>query len=58
MRVYLFEDRRHPAITTCRPASRARKGKRAISTAMGYNQPLTTNTVELLAEQDSELVRS
>ncbi|MDW3553609.1 hypothetical protein NQ331_25855, partial [Escherichia coli] len=25
-------------------------GKRAISTAMGYNQLLTTNTVELLAE--------
>ena len=26
-------------------------GKRAISTAMGYNQLLTTNSVELLAEQ-------
>ncbi len=32
-------------------------GKRAISTAMGYNQLLTTNTVELLAEQGPELVR-
>jgi hypothetical protein len=32
-------------------------GKRAISTAIGYNQLLTTNTVELLAEQGSEFVR-
>ncbi|RXH22582.1 hypothetical protein XH99_18050 [Bradyrhizobium nanningense] len=33
-------------------------GKRAISTAMGYNQLLTTNSVELLAEQGHELVRA
>jgi hypothetical protein len=33
-------------------------GKRAISTAMGYNQLLTTNSVELLAEQGSEFVRA
>src|SRR5882757_7463634 len=32
-------------------------GKRAISTAMGYNQLLTTNTVELVAEQGHEFVR-
>ncbi len=32
-------------------------GKRAISTAMGFNQLLTTNTVELLAEQGHEFVR-
>lgn len=32
-------------------------GKRAISTAMGYNQLLTTNSVELLAEQGSEFIR-
>ena len=32
-------------------------GKRAISTAMGYNQLLTTNSVELLAEQGPEFVR-
>src|ERR1700733_1905477 len=31
-------------------------GKRAISTAIGYNQLLTTNTVELLAEQGHEFV--
>ncbi|WP_454642744.1 hypothetical protein [Bradyrhizobium liaoningense] len=33
-------------------------GKRAISTAMGYNQLLTTNSVELLAEQGHELIRA
>jgi hypothetical protein len=32
-------------------------GKRAISTAIGYNQLLTTNSVELLAEQGLEFVR-
>jgi hypothetical protein len=32
-------------------------GKRAISTAIGYNQLLTTNTVELLAEQGHEFVK-
>jgi hypothetical protein len=32
-------------------------GRRAISTAMGYNQLLTTNSVELLAEQGNEFVR-
>ena len=33
------------------------KGNRAISTAIGYNQLLTTNTVELLAEQGPLFVR-
>ena len=33
-------------------------GTRAISTAMGYNQLLTTNSVELVAEQGHELVRA
>jgi hypothetical protein len=32
-------------------------GTRAISTAIGYNQLLTTNSVELLAEQGLEFVR-
>ena len=32
-------------------------GTRAISTAIGYNQLLTTNSVELLAEQGPEFVR-
>ncbi|OAE98276.1 hypothetical protein AYJ54_34385 [Bradyrhizobium centrolobii] len=33
-------------------------GKRAISTAVGYNQLLTTNSVELLAEQGHEFIRA
>jgi hypothetical protein len=33
------------------------RGGRAISTAIGYNQLLTTNSVELLAEQGHEFVR-
>jgi len=32
-------------------------GSRAISTAIGYNQLLTTNTVELLAEQGTEFIK-
>jgi hypothetical protein len=32
-------------------------GKHAISTAIGYNQLLTTNTVELIAEQGHEFLR-
>jgi hypothetical protein len=32
-------------------------GKRAISTAIGYNQLLTTNSVELLAEKGPDFVR-
>src|ERR1700687_5731926 len=38
--------------------SASRPGSRAISTAIGYNQLLTTNTVELLAEQGAEFVRA
>ena len=32
-------------------------GRRAISTAMGYNQLLTTNSVELMAEQGHEFIK-
>ncbi len=38
--------------------SGVRNGSRAISTAVGYNQLLTTNSVELLAEQGHELIRA
>jgi hypothetical protein len=37
--------------------SASRPGSRAISTAIGYNQLLTTNSVELLAEQGNELIK-
>jgi hypothetical protein len=35
----------------------SRPGSRAISTAIGYNQLLTTNSVELLAEQGHDILR-
>ena len=38
------------ALTTCSRACSWRPA-RAISTAIGYNQLLTTNSVELIAEQ-------
>ena len=37
--------------------SASRPGSRAISTAIGYNQLLTTNSVELMAEQGQEFVK-
>ena len=38
--------------------SASRPGSRAISTAIGYNQLLTTNSVELIAEQGHEFVKA
>jgi hypothetical protein len=38
--------------------SASRPGSHAISTAIGYNQLLTTNSVELIAEQGQEFVRA
>jgi hypothetical protein len=38
--------------------SASRPGSRAISTAIGYNQLLTTNSVELLAEQGHEFLKA
>ena len=38
--------------------SASRPASRAISTAIGYNQLLTTNSVELLAEQGGEFVQA
>ena len=55
VRVYAFEtggDGRHDS------QSGTIHGSRAISTAVGYNQLLTTNTVELLAEQGPGLIKS
>jgi len=38
--------------------SASRPGSRAISTAIGYNQLLTSNSVELIAEQGQEFVKA
>src|SRR3979409_478763 len=53
VRVYAFEtggDGNHASQSGFR-------GSRAISTAIGYNQLLTTNSVELLAEQGAEFIK-
>src|SRR5437879_9989521 len=58
VRVYSFETGgtgnhdMQSGLSASRPASRA------ISTAIGYNQLLTTNSVELLAEQGGEFVQA
>jgi hypothetical protein len=54
VRVYSFEtggDGRHDS------QSGLIHGSHAVSTAIGYNQLLTTNTVELLAEQGPDLIK-
>ena len=38
--------------------SASRPGSRAISTAIGYNQLLTSNSVDLMAEQGQEIVKA
>jgi hypothetical protein len=58
VRVYSFETGGNGNHDMQSGLSAARPGSRAISTAIGYNQLLTTNTVELLAEQGHEFVRA
>ncbi len=56
VRVYSFETGGNGNHDMQSGLSASRPGSRAISTAIGYNQLLTTNTVELLAEQGHEFV--
>jgi hypothetical protein len=58
VRVYAFETGGNGNHDMQSGLSASRPGSRAISTAIGYNQLLTTNTVELLAEQGPEFVRA
>jgi hypothetical protein len=58
VRVYSFETGGNGNHDMQSGLSAARPTSRAISTAIGYNQLLTTNSVELLAEQGSEFVRA
>src|SRR4029079_13198079 len=51
VRVYSFETGGNGNHDMQSGLSASRPGSRAISTAIGYNQLLTTNSVELLAEQ-------
>lgn len=57
VRVYAFETGGNGNHDMQSGLEYARKGAHAISTAIGYNQLLTTNSVELLAEQGHEFVR-
>jgi hypothetical protein len=58
VRVYAFETGGNGNHDMQSGLEYARKGAHAISTAIGYNQLLTTNSVELLAEQGHEFVRA
>jgi len=58
LRVYSFETGGNGNHDMQSGLSASRPGSRAISTAIGYNQLLTTNSVELLAEQGHEFVHA
>jgi hypothetical protein len=57
VRVYSFETGGNGNYDMQSGLSASRPGSRAISTAIGYNQLLTTNSVELIAEQGHEFVK-
>jgi hypothetical protein len=58
VRVYSFETGGNGRHDMQSGLNASRPGSRAISTAIGYNQLLTTNSVELLAEQGHEMVKA
>lgn len=58
VRVYSFETGGNGNHDMQSGLSTSRPGSRAISTAIGYNQLLTTNSVELLAEQGDDILRA
>ncbi|MEA2794584.1 MAG: hypothetical protein QOI87_1964 [Bradyrhizobium sp.] len=58
VRVYSFETGGNGNYDMQSGLSALRPGSRAISSAIGYNQLLTTNSVELVAEQGHELVKA
>ena len=58
VRVYSFETGGSGNHDMQSGLSASRPGSRAISTAIGYNQLLTTNSVELIAEQGHEFVKA
>jgi hypothetical protein len=58
VRVYAFETGGNGNHDMQSGLSASRPGSRAISTAIGYNQLLTTNSVELVAEQGHDIVKA
>src|SRR6267154_1031637 len=57
VRVYSFETGGNGNHDMQSGLSASRPGSRAISTAIGYNQLLTTNSVELVAEQGHDILK-
>jgi hypothetical protein len=58
VRVYAFETGGNGTHDLQSGLGAARPGMRPISTAIGYNQLVTTNSVELIAEQGHEFLRA
>jgi len=58
VRVYSFETGGNGNYDMQSGLNASRPGSRAISTAIGYNQLLTTNSVELMAEQGHEFIKA
>ncbi|WP_049824714.1 hypothetical protein [Rhodopseudomonas palustris] len=58
VRVYAFETGGNGDHDMQSGLSKSRPGSRAISTAIGYNQLLTTNTLVLLAEQGNHILKA
>jgi hypothetical protein len=58
VRVYAFETGGNGNHDMQSGLSASRPGSRAISTAIGYNQLLTTNSVELVAEQGHDILHA
>jgi hypothetical protein len=58
IRVYAFETGGNGSHDMQSGLNPSRPGSRAISTAIGYNQLLTTNTLVLLAEQGHHILKS
>jgi hypothetical protein len=58
VRVYSFETGGNGNHDMQSGLSASRPGSRAISTAIGYNQLLTTNSVELVAERGHEILKA
>ncbi len=58
VRVYGFESGGNGTYDIQAGLEQARPNARAISTALGYNQLLVANTIELLAEQGTQIIES
>src|SRR5262249_38632372 len=58
VRVYGFEAGGNGAYDVQAGLEHPKPGSRAISTALGYNQLLNTNSVELLAEQGDQFLKA